>query len=610
MNNNKKYKKWSLGLVAPAFVLAPIAVVASCSSSGEEKPVYSVSFKQPTLSVEVNNKNVKPSKLSKEGFVQEIINNKANIFNIEDSSGKVTDDFLRENLVVGDITADDAKNTASAEVTLNNKNTDGGSESATITLTGFDYKDVDLTKLEYTIEFKDKGTDPQTIDLGKSDTSLDNIDESALVKLVLEDKIKEQILTITGTNAKDITNEVLENQILEIPKDSVNKNQEQGSVQFTLNVLNDGTKAKIEKAIIFTGFKTQTDTPPASPKYKITLKTTTPEKEYPFTGIESKLASSYDSAEKVRDLIISKKEEIFVLTGDVPKEESWWKEKLVISDQNSDDNEGKITFNLILNDSNTMDGATDSDKIINETAVVIKGFQVQSSSPATGKPTTAKTELSTVTLGLNGNRDEAKAQINEQWVFDHLSLLFEQGIDLIKNSNEIVDLTKEDFSTGNGNPIKIKFKLVENKWYDDQGAIGTNKKEFEIIIRGLSATATNGTLLKLKSANPLQIGLVDPKLAEKTYNDYKNDSANIFTKEFVFKYRKHLLTGDFSKIDKGTENDFLVEYPQNGQTPATFVKVAPDDSKKTIQITFKILNAKLVGAQADTEFTIVFNGLK
>ena len=33
MNNNKIYKKWTLGLVAPALVLAPIAVVASCSSS-------------------------------------------------------------------------------------------------------------------------------------------------------------------------------------------------------------------------------------------------------------------------------------------------------------------------------------------------------------------------------------------------------------------------------------------------------------------------------------------------------------------------------------------------------------------------------------------------
>ena len=32
-NNNKIYKKWTLGLVAPALVLAPIAVVASCSSS-------------------------------------------------------------------------------------------------------------------------------------------------------------------------------------------------------------------------------------------------------------------------------------------------------------------------------------------------------------------------------------------------------------------------------------------------------------------------------------------------------------------------------------------------------------------------------------------------
>ena len=36
MNNNKISKKWLLGLVAPALILAPIAVVASCSSSTTE----------------------------------------------------------------------------------------------------------------------------------------------------------------------------------------------------------------------------------------------------------------------------------------------------------------------------------------------------------------------------------------------------------------------------------------------------------------------------------------------------------------------------------------------------------------------------------------------
>ena len=260
MNNNKKYKKWSLGLVAPALVLAPIAVVASCSSSGEEKAVYSVSFKDANLSVKAST-NVKPSKLSKEGFVQEIINNKANIFNIDDSSGKVTDDFLRANLVVGDITADDSAKTASAKVTLNNKNTDGGSDEATITLT--ELEEADITGLKYTIDFVDKTTGEQTIQLNdKSEVSVTSLDKSALLKLVLEDEIKKQILTISGNDAEKITNQILENQILEITESSITPDKAAGTIKFELKVLNDGTKIKASKTktIIFTGFKKEADT--------------------------------------------------------------------------------------------------------------------------------------------------------------------------------------------------------------------------------------------------------------------------------------------------------------------------------------------------------------
>ena len=101
--------------------------------------------------------------------------------------------------------------------------------------------------------------------------------------------------------------------------------------------------------------------------------------------------------------------------------------------------------------------------------------------------------------------------------------------------------------------------------------------------------------------------MVDPILAEGTYEQFKDKSAEIFTKDFVFKYRKHLLTGDFSKIDKASADDFLVDYGNN-----SLVKVAPDDSGKTIQITFKIQGAKLVNSpnNEDKEYSITFNGFK
>ena len=56
MNNNKVYKKWTLGLVAPTLVLAPIAVVASCSSSTTE----STAKKATTAKSEVTIKTLLP----------------------------------------------------------------------------------------------------------------------------------------------------------------------------------------------------------------------------------------------------------------------------------------------------------------------------------------------------------------------------------------------------------------------------------------------------------------------------------------------------------------------------------------------------------------------
>ena len=56
MNNNKISKKWLLGLVAPALILAPIAVVASCSSSTTE----SVTKKATTAKSEVTIKTLLP----------------------------------------------------------------------------------------------------------------------------------------------------------------------------------------------------------------------------------------------------------------------------------------------------------------------------------------------------------------------------------------------------------------------------------------------------------------------------------------------------------------------------------------------------------------------
>ena len=374
MNNNKKYKKWSLGLVAPALVLAPIAVVASCSSSGEEKAVYSVSFKEANLSVKATT-NIKPSNLSKEGFVQEIINNKANIFNIEDSSGQVTDDFLRTNLVVnGNITADDTKKTASAEVTLNNKNTDGGSENATITLT--DLEELNLTTLKYKVDFADKGTGPQEINLeGKSEVSVETMNKEGLIQLVLEDTIKTQILNITGENADKITNDILKTQILDIEDSTINQDKANGKVTFTLKVLKpeNGTANEQAKEITFKGFKQEAEgTPPAVEKFKIKFKD---DSEFTLTGVDQRPVTDFPTAEKIQPVIISNKEVVFEAEeGNFP-DDGWWTENLEITFKNSNEQDGSITVDISLDNFDTTDSADPTNKTLTKTGVVLKGFK-------------------------------------------------------------------------------------------------------------------------------------------------------------------------------------------------------------------------------------------
>ena len=379
MNNNKKYKKWSLWLVAPALVLAPIAVVASCSSSGEEKAVYSVSFKEANLSVKATT-NIKPSNLSKEGFVQEIINNKANIFNIEDSSGQVTDDFLRTNLVVnGEITADDNAKTASAEVTLNNKNTDGGSENATITLT--DLEELNLTTLKYKIDFVDKGADTQEINLeGKSEVSVTSVDESGLIRLVLEETTKAQILTIDGNDAKKITNDVLENQILTatelIPAAT------EGKITFKLSVQKpeNGAGTTLEKTITFGGFKVETDvTPPVVEKFKIKFKDGS---EFTLTGVDQRPVTDFSTAEAIQPVIISNKEVVFETEeGELPADEGWWTENLRIRFKSANEQDGSITVDISLDNFDTTETADQNNNTLTKTDVVLKGFKAAQPSP-------------------------------------------------------------------------------------------------------------------------------------------------------------------------------------------------------------------------------------
>ena len=472
MNNNKKYKKWSLGLVAPALVLAPIAVVASCSSSGEEKEAYGIEFKATQIRAKIHNAT-QPNDLTDEQFKEEVLNHLDELFTV---TGKLpADDFISKNIEIGELQKNNDKKEVSAKVKVNNANTDGKSIEETITLTGLGF---DLTALKYTIKFKESQTN-QEINLTDQNTiSVDDLNNEKLMQLILVDGNKVKILVIEGANKDDITNDILANQILEIS--DIKPNKTEGKITFKLSVKKpeNGAGTALEKTITFTGFKQEADS-------------------------------------------------------------------------------------------------------------------------AKPQETVAKVEVSSVTLGLNGSKTEVQVDqdVNKpEWILERTRLLFDSGFELIKDVADITNIAWEEI---NATSIYIKFDIAANKWIQNDGTPGNNTKAIKIKITGLSSKETANQTLALKSGATVDIGLIDPELAKGTYEEFKTNSAQIFVKKFIFDYRMHLLTGDFSKIL--TEDDIVKD---------NAITITSEDSDSSIQIQFNIPKDKVLPAnqQNDVSITIKFTG--
>ena len=231
--------------------------MASCSSSTEEKEAYGVTFTNNNEIRATIHKAVQPTDLTKDQFKEEVLAHKNELFTIEGTLP--SESFLNNNIEIGDLNASNDEKTVSTNVKLNKANTSGESIQKTITLTGLGYQEVDLNGKTYTIAFKE-AQDSQEIPLDdQSGNSVESLTSGQLLKLVIAKK--DEILTIDGTDASKITNDVLENQILTI--ESINKDKTTGKITFTLNVAKptNGAGQTLTKEITFTGFKVETDTP-------------------------------------------------------------------------------------------------------------------------------------------------------------------------------------------------------------------------------------------------------------------------------------------------------------------------------------------------------------
>ena len=170
-----------------------------------------------------------------------------------------SDSFLNDNIKITDLTPNNDAKTVSAKVTVDKANTNGQPIDKTITLKGLGYEEVDLAQKEYTIELKKAEAEEITLN-DQSGNSVETITDSKLMELIVANK--DQYLTISGTNAADITNEVLANQIL--TTESVNKDKTTGKIKFTLKIAKpkNGEGETLTKEITFAGFKVETDSTP------------------------------------------------------------------------------------------------------------------------------------------------------------------------------------------------------------------------------------------------------------------------------------------------------------------------------------------------------------
>ena len=198
--------------------------------------------------------------------------------------------------------------------------------------------------------------------------------------MFLEETTKAQILTIDGNDAKKITNDVLENQILTATE--LNPSATEGKITFKLSVQKpeNGAGTTLEKTITFTGFKVETDvTPPVVEKFKIKFKDGS---EFTLTGVDQKPVTDFSTTEEIKELVIQNKTVIFdVEEGELPVDEGWWTEKLQITLNTSDPVQGQITVNISLDDFDTTDSADQSNTTLTKENIVLKGFKPVSPSP-------------------------------------------------------------------------------------------------------------------------------------------------------------------------------------------------------------------------------------
>ena len=296
-------------------------------------PNYDITLKPNATTLDYGTPNLlaSDSSITSDWIKSKIIDNKSDIFNIPST---LPSNFSWENnIVISNLIPNDANRNLTFELTLNNKDNNGGSLNTTITFTGF--KDPNSApSSSYVIQFKNQDTfpygDPNVL---PSRANANNIK----AKIVAN---KEQIFEIPSNVPKefDWTNN--------IRVGFFQDNDANGQSTFRVDLIgydSANPSASTNKTLTFTGYK-------QGFAYKITFDDTT--NSYPF-GDPNLLATAITD-EQIKQIVIDNNTKIFTY-GRIPDNFDW-NQNIQISKVVRNDDSRSVSFDLKLNNSNDSNG--------------------------------------------------------------------------------------------------------------------------------------------------------------------------------------------------------------------------------------------------------------
>lgn len=296
-------------------------------------PNYDISLKPNATTLDYGTPNLPANdpSITSEWIKTKIIDNKSSIFNIPST---LPSNFSWEtNIVINNVTPNVTNRTLTFELTLNNKDNNGGSLNETITFTGF--KDPNsASSTNYVIQFKNQDTFPY----GDPNVLPSRANGNKIKEKIVANK--EQIFEIPSNVPKDF------NWTNNIRLGMSTNNDAEGKSTFRVDLIgydSNNPNASTGKELTFIGYK-------QGFPYTITFNDTT--NSYPF-GNPNLLATAITD-EQIKQIVFDNKNKIFNY-GRIPDNFDW-NQNIQIANVVRNDDSRSVSFELTLNNSNENNG--------------------------------------------------------------------------------------------------------------------------------------------------------------------------------------------------------------------------------------------------------------